>query len=157
MRAVSLLVVFTLTASPLLAQQPAPIRASIDKAAETAAQTPAQPMTGKASGQKSGLFWSGVALAVAGVTTSALGLTVLRTENSSTGNAPASSYSACVAQKNSDPIYATSQCDALKGKNLKLLWGGVALSGVGAALMISSNTSAELSPGSIGFFHRWRF
>ena len=157
MRAVSLLVVFTLTASPLLAQQPAPIRASIDKAAETAAQTSAQPMTGKASGQKSGLFWSGVALAVAGVTTSALGLTVLRTENSSTGNAPASSYSACVAQKNSDPIYATNQCDALKGKNLKLLWGGVALSGVGAALMISSNTSAELSPGSIGFFHRWRF
>ena len=157
MRAVSLLVVLTLTASPVLAQQPAPIRASIEKAAETAAQTPAQPMTGNASGRKSGLFWSGLALAVAGVTTSALGLTVLRTENSSTGNAPAGAYQSCVALKSSDPVYATSQCDALKAKNLKLLWGGVALSGVGAALMISGNTSAELSPGSIGFFHRLRF
>ena len=156
MRAVSLLVTITLTASPALAQQPAPIRASIEKAAEAAAQTPAQP-TSKASGQKSGLFWSGLALAVAGVTTSALGLTVMRTENNSTGNAPAGAYQACVALKNSDPIYATNQCDGLKAKNLKLLWGGVALSGVGAALMISGNTSAELSPGTIGFFHRFRF
>ena len=62
MRAVSLLVVLTLTASPALAQQPAPIRASIEKAAEAAAQTPAQPMSGNASAQKSGLFWSGLAL-----------------------------------------------------------------------------------------------
>jgi hypothetical protein len=157
MRAVSLLVVLTLTASPVLAQQPAPIRASIEKAAETAAQAAAQPMAGKASGQKSGLFWSGVALAVAGVTTSALGLTVLRTEDSSTGNAPAGTYTACVALRDSNPIYAGNQCDGLRGKNLKLLWGGVALSGVGAALMISGNTSAELSAGSIGFFHRLRF
>ena len=157
MRAVSLLVAITLTASPALAQTAAPIHASIEKAAEAGAQAPAQSMTGKASGPKRGLFWSGVALAVAGVTTSTLGLTVLRTENSSTGNAPAGSYAACVAQKNSDPVYATNQCDGLKGKNLKLLWGGVALSGVGAALMISANTSAELTPGTIAFFHRLRF
>ena len=157
MRAVSLLVAITLTASPAFAQQPAPIRASIEKAAEAAAQTPAQPTSGTASGRKSGLFWSGVALAVAGATTSALGLTVFRTENNSTGNAPSGSYQSCVALKNSDPVYATSQCDGLKAKNLKLLWGGVALGGVGAALMISGNTSAELSPGTIGFFHRLRF
>jgi hypothetical protein len=157
MRAVSLLVVLTLTASPVLAQQPAPIRASIEKAAETAAQTPAQPMTGNASGQKSGLFWSGVALTVAGATSSVLGLTAFRTESSSTGNAPTGTYQACVALRDSNPIYAGNQCEALKAKNLKLLWGGVALAGVGAALMISSNTSAELSPGSIGFFHHWRF
>ena len=156
MRAVSLLVVFTLTASPVLAQQPAPIRASIQKAAETAEQTPAKPTTGQ-SGQKSGLFWSGVALAVAGVTTSALGLTVLRTETSSTCNAPTGTYQGCVALRDSNPIYAGNQCDALKAKNLKALWGGVALAGVGAGLMISSNTSAELSPGSIGLFHHWRF
>jgi hypothetical protein len=157
MRAVSLLVVFTLTASPLLAQQLAPIRASIEKAAEAAAQTPAQPMTSKASGQKSGLFWSGAVLALAGATTSALGLTAFRTESSSTGNAPAGTYQACVALRDSNPIYAGNQCDGLKAKNLKLLWGGVAVAGVGGALMISSNTSAELSPGTIGFFHRWRF
>jgi hypothetical protein len=167
MRAVSLLIAFTLNASPAIAQQPfdaiaqdrqAPIRASIEKAAEVAAQTPAQPKSGKAPAQKSGLFWSGLALGVAGVTTSALGLTALRTEDTSTGNAPSGTYQACVALKNSDPIYAANQCDGLKGKNLKLLWGGVALSGVGAALMIKgSNTSAELSPGSIGLFHRWRF
>ena len=157
MRAVSLLVAITLTASPAFAQQPAPIRASIEKAAEAAAQTPAQPEGGKASGQKIGLFWSGVALAVAGATTSALGLTAFRTEDTSTGNAPAGTYKACVALRDSNPIYAGNQCDGLRGKNLKLLWGGVAIAGVGGALMISSNTSAELSPGSIGFFHRWRF
>jgi hypothetical protein len=158
MRAVSLLVAITLTASPAFAQQPAPIRASIEKAAEAAAQTPAQPRSGNASGQKSGLFWSGIALAVAGVTTSALGLTAFRTTDSSTGNAPAGAYNACVALRDSNPIYAGNQCDALKGKNLKLLWGGVALGGVGAALMISGrDTSAELAPGTIGFFHRWRF
>ncbi len=114
-------------------------------------------MTGKSSGQKSGLFWSGLALAVAGVTTSTLGLTVFRTESSSTGNAPANAYSSCVALKSTDPVYATSQCDALKAKNLGLLWGGVAIAGAGAALMITSSTSAELSPGSIGLFHRLRF
>jgi hypothetical protein len=158
MRAVSLLVAITLTASPALAQQPAPIRASIEKAAEAAAQTPAQPKSGSASAQKSGLFWSGLALAVAGVTTSALGLTVLRTEDNSTGNAPAGAYKACVALRDSNPIYAGNQCDALKAKNLKLLWGGVALSGVGAALMITGrDTSAELSPGTIAVFHRLHF
>ena len=156
MRAVSLLVAITLMASPAFAQQPAPIRASIEKAAEAAAQTPAQP-SGNASGHKSGLFWSGVALAIAGATTSALGLTAFRTEDTSTGNAPTGTYKACVALRDSNPIYAGNQCDGLRGKNLKLLWGGVALAGVGAALMISSNTSAELSPGSIGFFHHWRF
>jgi len=159
MRAVSLLVAITLTASPAIAQQHAPIRASIEKAAEAAArQTPAQPKSGKEPGQKGPLFWSGLALAVAGATTSALGLTVLRTEDTSTGNAPGGAYQACVAQKTSNPVYATSQCDALKGKNLKLLWGGVALGGVGAALMIAGvNTSAELSSTAVGLFHHWRF
>jgi hypothetical protein len=158
MRAVSLLVAITLTASPAFAQQPAPIRASIEKAAEAAAQTPAQPASDNAASRKRGLFWSGLALGVAGVTTSALGLTAFRTEDTSTGNAPDGTYKACAALRDSNPIYATNQCDGLKGKNLKLLWGGVALSGVGAALMISGhNTSAELSPGAIAVFHRLHF
>jgi hypothetical protein len=159
MKAAALLVVMALAASPVLAQEPAPIQASIAKAAlDVAAQTPPRPASGRESKGKGGLFWSGLALGVAGVTTSVLGLTVFRTEDSSTGNAPTGTYAACVAQKNSNPIYATNQCDGLKAKNLKLLWGGVAISGVGAALMIrGSNTSAELSPTAIGFFHHWHF
>ena len=91
-------------------------------------------------------------------TTSALGLTAFRTEDNSTGNAPAGTYLACVAQKNSSPVYATNQCDALKAKNLKLLWGGVAIGGLGAAMMIGgSRTSAELSSGAIGIFHHVSF
>ena len=93
-----------------------------------------------------------------GEVSEALGLTVMRTEDSSTGNAPAGTYQACVALKNSNAVYASSQCDALKGKNLKLLWGGVALGGVGAALMIrGSHTSAELTPTAVGVFHHWTF
>ena len=115
-------------------------------------------MSSRESGGRSGLFWSGLAVGIAGVTTSALGLTVLRTEDSSTGNAPAGTYTSCVAQRDANPVYAGNQCGVLKAKNLKLLWGGVALGGVGAALMIGGlKTSAELSPDSIGLFHHVRF
>ena len=147
-----------LTTSPAVAQQSQPIRASIARAAEAAAeQTAPQPKAGP-SGRKGVLFWSGLAVGIAGVTTSALGLTAFRTEDSSTGNAPSGAYQACVAQKNSSPVYATNQCDALKGKNLKLLWGGVAIGGLGAAMMIgASRTSAELSSGAIGIFHHLSF
>ena len=159
MRAVSVLVVLALTASPVRAQDRRPIGASIDRAAQTeAAQTAAQSTGGQGSVGKRALFWSGLILGVAGVTTAALGLTVLRIEDTSTGNAPDGTYLACVAQKNSSPIYATSQCDALKGKNLKLLWGGVAIAGAGAAMMIGGrDTGAALSPGRIGLYHRWHF
>lgn len=159
MRVVSMLVAIALTASPAVAQQSQPIHASMARAAEAAAaeQTTPQPSAGSST-RKGVLFWSGLGLGVAGVTTSALGLTAFRTEDSSTGNAPSGSYLACVAQKNSSPIYATNQCDALKGKNLKLLWGGVALGGLGAAMMIGgSRTSAEFSSGAIGIFHHVTF
>ena len=158
MRVVSMLVAIALTASPAVAQQAQPIRASIARAAQTSAeQTPPQPKAGP-SAKKGVLFWSGLAVGIAGVTTSALGVTALRTEDSSTGNAPAGTYLACVAQQNSSPIYATNQCDALKGKNLKLLWGGVAIGGLGAAMMIGgSRTSAHVSAGAIGIFHHLDF
>ena len=159
MRAVSVVVSIMLVASPVLAQPRGPIGAAIDKAArDEADQTPARPTAGPGSGGKGARFWSGLGLGIAGVTMSALGLTVFRTEDSSTGNAPAGAYQACVSLRNSNPIYASSQCDALKGKNLKLLWGGVALGGVGAVLMIAgSRTSAELSPDAVGIFHHLRF
>src|SRR5439155_11389296 len=117
--------------------------------------TPASSVEG--SGGKNKLFWAGLAVGIAGATTSALGLTVLRTEKTSTGNAPDGTYRACVAQRNSDPIYATNQCDALKAKNLKLLWGGVAIAGAGLTMMIGgANTGAQVTGGRIGLFHRVR-
>ena len=159
MKAVSVLMGIALTASPVFAQQPAPIRASIEKAvAATTADPEARSTSVEGSGGKGKLFWSGLAVSLAGVTTSALGLTVFRTEDTSTGNAPDGAYRACVALRNSDPIYATNQCDGLKAKNLKLLWGGVAIAGAGVAMMIGgSNTSAQVTAGRIGLFHRVRF
>jgi hypothetical protein len=159
MKAAALLVVMALATAPAVAQQSAPIHAAIARVAQVPAQElPAQPNRDRPSARGRTLFWSGLALGAAGVSTSILGLTALRTEDSSTGNAPAGTYAACIAQKNSDPVYATNQCDGLKGKNLKLLWGGVALSGVGAVLMIrGSNTSADLSPTSFGLFHHLHF
>jgi hypothetical protein len=159
MKAAALLVVIALAATPVVAQEPAPIHASIARAAHASAEQSApQSGGGRSAAGGRALFWSGLALGVAGVTTSMLGLTVLRTEDSSTGNAPAGTYAACVAQRNSNPVYATNQCDGLKAKNLKLLWGGVAVSGLGAALMIrGSHTSADLTPTSIGLFHHWHF
>ncbi len=98
MKAAALSVIIALTASPVLAQEPAPIYASIARAAlDAAEQTSPRSKISRESGGRSALFWSGVAMGVAGVTTSALGLTVLRTEDSSTGNAPAGTYQACVA------------------------------------------------------------
>src|SRR5438552_15066034 len=86
MKAVSVLVGIALTASPVFAQQPAPIRASMEKAVATAADPAAQSRSVEGSGGRSKLFWSGLVVGLAGVTTSALGLTVFRTEDTSTGN-----------------------------------------------------------------------
>jgi len=153
MKVAAALLVIVFTSGQVLAQERGPISRSIDRAAAgavTAEQQPDAP-------HRSGLFWSGIALGIAGATTAVLGLTALRVENSSSGNAPQGTYQACVAQK-SDPIYATNQCDALKGKNLKLLWGGVALGAVGAALVITSiNAQAEVAPGAIRIVKHIRF
>jgi|SRR3954447_8222094 hypothetical protein len=102
-------------------------------------------------------FWTGLALGLAGLTTSVLGVTAFRVEDSSTGNAPPGAYQACVAQK-SDPIYATNNCNGLKAKNLGLLWGGVAVGSAGAVLMIhGAQTHAEISGGAVRVLHTIRF
>ena len=156
MRVAAVLLVVVFTSAPLLAQEPFPIGSSIDRAAAAAAAEQQTPAT-HSTGHRAGLFWSGLALGIAGATTSVLGLTALRVDDSSSGNAPKNTYQACVAQK-SDPIYASNQCDALKGKNLKLLWSGVAVAGVGAALVIGSiNAQAEVEPGSVRLVKRFRF
>jgi hypothetical protein len=156
MRVAAVLLVIVFASVQVLAQEPSPISRSIDRAAAAAAaeqQTPTTP----SPGHRTGLFWSGLALGIGGATASVLGLTALRVEDSSSGNAPKNTYQACVAQKN-DPIYASNQCDALKGKNLTLLWGGVAVAAVGAGLMIGSiNARAEIEPGTVRLVKRIRF
>jgi hypothetical protein len=103
------------------------------------------------------LFWPGIALGVAGATTAVLGVTAFRVEDRSTGNAPKATYQACVAQK-ADPIYAANQCDALKGRNSKLLWSGVAAGALGAALAVGGmDTHAELGAGAVRIVHRISF
>ena len=157
MRVAAVLLVVVFATAPLLAQEPFPIASSIDRAAAAAAAAEQQTPATHSTGHRAGLFWSGLALGIAGATTSVLGLTALRVDDSSSGNAPKNTYQACVAQKN-DPIYASNQCDALKGKNLKLLWSGVAVAGVGAALVIGSiNAQAEVEPGSVRLVKRFRF
>ena len=123
MRIVSMLLAIALTASPAVAQQSQPIRASIERAAEAAAEQTASQPKPAAPARKGVLFWSGLAVGIAGATTSALGLTAFRTEDNSTGNAPSGTYLACVAQKNSSPVYATNQCDALEGQEPEIALG----------------------------------
>ena len=103
------------------------------------------------------MFWTGLAVGVAGVATSVLGVTAFRVDDTSSGNAPNNSYQACIAQR-VDPIYASNNCDALKGKNRPMLWSGVAAGVLGAALMIrGSNTSAEISQHAVRVSHTIRF
>jgi hypothetical protein len=152
MRAVSVLLVVVFTSVQAFAQEPSSVSQSIERAAAAAA---AEKQTSPT--HRGGLFWSGLAVGIAGATTSVLGLTAFRVDDSSSGNSPKGTYQACIAQK-ADPIYASNQCDALKGKNLKLLWGGVAVSAVGAALLIRGiHAQAEIGPGAFRLVKRIRF
>jgi len=136
MRRVSMLLVLVLTAPPAFAQE--------------------KP-TASSGEHRGAMFWSGIALGVAGVATSVVGVTVDRVGESSTGNAPAGTYQACVAQQR-DPVYATNNCDVLKGKNRALLWTGVTVAALGAVLTIGgARTHAELSPGFVRLLHTIRF
>src|SRR5262245_24299053 len=151
-RVVTLLLVVAFAAAPVFAQDQ-PIHKSIEHAAAAAAAEQSPP----SSSHHNAMFWSGLALGVAGATTAVLGLTAFRVEDSSTGNAPKGTYQACVAQR-TDPIYAGNECDALKAKNLGMLWGGVAVGAAGALLMIrGAHTSAEVQPGAIRIVNRIRF
>jgi hypothetical protein len=152
MKALAFVLAATLAASPALAQSSDhPIADSVAAAAASTAAAESSP-----SGRHK-LFWPGLALAVAGVTTGVVAATVARVEDNSSGNAPQNAYQACVAQKR-DPIYASNNCDALKAKNVPMLASGVALGAAGAALMIAgSRTSAEIRPGIVRFAYRLRF
>ena len=137
MRRVSMLLVLVLTAPPAFAQE--------------------KPTAASSGEHRGAMFWSGIALAVAGVATAVAGATVDRVGDTSTGNAPAGTYQACVAQQR-DPVYATNNCDVLKGKNRALLWTGVTVAALGAVLTIGgAHTHAELSPGFVRLLHTIRF
>ena len=151
---VTLLLVIAFAASPALAQDQPSIQKSIEHAAAAAAVAEQPTHT---TAHKGTMFWSGLALGIAGATTATLGLTAFRVEDSSTGNAPKGAFQACEAQK-ADPIYASNQCNALKAKNLGMLWSGVAIGAAGAVLMIRGvETSAQIQPGTLRLVNRIRF
>ena len=121
--------------------------------------TPAFPQTSESSAHASrGMFWTGLALGIAGIATSVAAVTVARVDDSSTGNAPPGTYQACVAQQAADPIYASNSCEALKAKNVPMLWSGVAVGALGGVLMIrSSNTRAEITTSGFRPSHTVKF
>jgi hypothetical protein len=56
------------------------------------------------------------------------------------------------------PVYATSDCNALKGVNSKLMWGGALIGAVGAVMIIGSiDTGAQVASGALRVSHRIRF
>jgi hypothetical protein len=151
MKAVSVALAIALATTPALAQPPQPLHESASRAAVAAAAEQ------DSHNSRRTLFWTGLAVGLAGVTTAVLGSTVYRVEDNSTGNAPPGAYQACVAQK-SDPIYASNQCDFLKAKNVKLLAGGIVLGAVGAAMIVAgTHTSAEIGVGVVRVVHKIRF
>ena len=152
-RVMSATVVLVCVARPALPQQETSIRASASAAAVTAA---AEQTTDHH--RRPALFWSGVALGIAGVTSAVLGVTTSRVESTSTGNAPAGTFQSCVALQQRDPIYASSSCDALKGKNGAMLWSGVAIGAAGAALIVADHgIHAEVAGGAFRVFRIVRF
>lgn len=157
MRVVSLLLAVLLSVSPALAQQasaPRSILESGEVAASAAAEQTAPPASTRSRGRS---FWPGIILGVAGATAVVLSLTVLRVEDRSAGNSPDSLYRDCVALA-MNPVYATSDCNALKGANSKLMWGGAAVGALGGAMIIGSiDTSAQVAPGGVRLAYRIRF
>jgi hypothetical protein len=151
MKAAALSLAIALSTAPVFAQSSEhPIAESAAKAAGAAAAQATHDGRSK-------LFWSGLALGIAGVAVGVVASTVARVEDNSSGNAPPTAYQGCIAQKR-DPVYASNNCEALKAKNVPLLAAGVALGGAGAALMIAgSRVSADVAPGIIRFGYRVRF
>ena len=121
--------------------------------------TAAFPQTSESSSRASrGIFWTGLALGIAGVVTSVVAVTDARVEDSSSGNAPRGTYQACVAQRAADPIYASNSCDALNAKNVPMLWSGVAAGTLGDVLMIcGSDTRAEITTDGFRLSHTVKF
>ena len=153
-QAVSLLLVSGLSASPVFAGPT--IGESVTRAARAAAENaPPQPPIKQ---RQRGRFITGVAVAAAGGAAIILGTTAFRTEDTTSGNAPAGAYQSCVALK-TNPVYRGNDCDALKGPNKAAVIGGAIAAASGVALMMSATArdSVTFGPTRLVYRHRVSF
>ena len=151
-QAVSFLLVTGLLASPAIAGPS--ISESATRAARAAADnTQAQPAANQI---QHGRFITGIIVAGAGGAAIILGTTAFRTEDTTSGNAPAGSYLTCVALK-TNPVYRGNDCDALKGPNKAAVIGGAIAAASGVALMMSATAHDSVSVGATRLVYRHRF
>jgi len=151
--AVSLLLVTGLLSSPVIAGPS--INESATRAARAAAdRQPQAPITQRQRGR----FFTGASIAAAGGAAIILGTTAFRTEDSTSGNAPAGAYQSCVALK-TNPVYTGNDCDPLKGPNKAAVIGGAIAAAGGVALMMSATAhdSVTFGPGRLVYRHRFSF
>jgi len=151
MRVVTLVLACVLAAGPALAQDQPSIRKSMEHAAAAAAD----PSTDTS---RHPLFWSGLALAVAGATVAILGTTAFKSEDTASGNSPKGAFQGCEALT-SNPVYAANQCGVLKGPNPPMVWSGVGIAALGITLMAlqRAHSSIEVGPGAVRVQHKVRF
>ena len=150
-QAVTLLLITGLLASPAIAGPS--INESATRAARAAANTQAPPPIKEV---QRGRFITGIIVAGAGGASIILGTTAFRTEDSTSGNAPASAYQSCVALK-TNPVYRGNDCDALKGPNKAAVIGGAIAAASGVALMMSATAHDSVSFGPTRLVYRHRF
>lgn len=143
MKIIAGFLIVVLSSAPALAQQP--VRATAEReAARIAAE-----QTGRRHAKS---LLAGAVVASAGATVAILGATAFRTERTTSGNTPPTSFAQCEALK-SNPVYAGNQCDALKGPNLAMVGSGIAVAALGATLMAigSSRGSVQIRPNGVQF------
>ena len=151
-RVVTVLLITGLLASPAIAGPT--IKESATNAARAAAErTQTQPALKPV---QRGRFITGIAVAGAGGAAIILGTTAFRTEDSTSGNAPAGAYQACVALK-TNPVYRGNDCDPLKGPNKAMVIGGAVAAAGGVALMMSATAHDSVSFGPTRLVYRHRF
>ena len=104
------------------------------------------------------MFWTGVALGLAGGTAIILGSTVAKTADSTSGNTPNGGFDSCEALR-SNPVYAGNQCGVLKGPNTALVIGGAIAAGAGVTLALigAPHSSVTIGPGLVRVGHRVSF
>jgi len=139
-----------LAATPALAQQP--LQESARRAATAAA---AQPSAGTDHRVR---FITGAIVASAGGAAIVLGMTALKTADSTSGNTPDGVYDACVAQT-ANPVYRGNDCGVLKGPNTGLVIGGAAAAAAGVTLMLlgRSNNTIDVGPGGFAIRRKLTF
>jgi len=152
-KALCLLLVVGLAATPALAQQP--IQDSAKRQAAGAVRDNAGQGT---EGSSRARLVSGAVLGLAGGAAIILGTTALRTSKTESGNTPRGAYDSCIALK-TNPVYRANDCDGLKGPNTPVVIGGLAAAAAGVTLMIlgSSASSVEFGAGGVALRHRVKF